>query len=131
MMIIKLLFIWLVMVVCAILNGTLRDKVLSYYIGENIALAVSGVSLSLLVFLVSYIAIDRFSNKSTFVCICIGVFWLFLTLAFEYGFGHYVLDKPWSEINKVFEVQHGNFFVLVLLTTLFGPLLSARIKGYV
>lgn len=131
MIIIKLLSVWFVMVVCAILNGTLRDKVLNYYIGENVALAVSGIFLSFLVFLVLYVAIDHFSNKSIFVYICMGIFLLSLTLAFEYGFGHYVLGKSWSEINKVFEIKNGNFFVLVLLTTLFGPLLSARIKSYV
>ncbi len=133
MVVIKLLFFWFLMVVCAILNGVFREKVLGHYLllNDKISLPLSGVLLSLLVFIISYIAIEHVTKKTMFTYIGIGIFWVLLTLVFEYGFGYFMLGKSWSEISTVFNVQQGNLFVLVLLVTLLAPLVSAYFKGYV
>lgn len=130
MLLVKIILVWLVLVVCAILNGAIREKVLDRYFGEGIALPISGISLSTLVFLVTYVSIDFFIGLPAGQYFYMGLSWVLLTLAFEYGFGHYVQGKSWSELNGIFNVSHGNFFSLVLLVTAVAPLASALIKGH-
>jgi hypothetical protein len=63
------------------------------------------------------------------VFVLIGLFWVTLTLGFEYLFGHYVLGKSWTAINAVFNVSDGNLFIAALLSAGVAPWAVARAKG--
>ena len=130
MIVVKLLLFWMLMAVCAMLNGILREKVLGPHFGAKVSLPLSGLSLSAIVFIVSYIAIDFLGRETRGVYVCIGIFWVLLTLLFEYGYGRFVGGRTWSQINAVFNLRQGNLFIVVLVVTLFAPLLSAYLKGY-
>ena len=62
-------------------------------------------------------------------CKTTGAFWLLLTLCFEFGFGHFVQGRPWPVLLEAYTFQNGNLWPLVLLVTLFGPLIALRIRG--
>jgi hypothetical protein len=47
--------------------------------------------------------------------------WLALTVAFEFGFGHYVEGNAWEELLAQYDVTRGNVWVLVPLWTAVGP----------
>ena len=130
MIALKLLLLWLVMVACAISNGIIRENVLNRHLDEKMSLLVSGLSLSVLVFIVSYVGIDFLEMETASAYVLVGVFWVMLTLVFEYGFGYYVRGKSWLEINQVFNVEKGNLFIVVLFVTAAAPLISAYLKGY-
>ena len=55
MNILKSLFIWLCFIPVAILNGGLREYVLVEDIGEEWALPVSGIILSVCIFLITWL----------------------------------------------------------------------------
>ncbi|WP_052299072.1 hypothetical protein [Thermodesulfatator indicus] len=55
--ILKAAGIWLVIVLIAIVNGIFREKVLTPLLGSDLALPISGISLAMLVFVVSFIFI--------------------------------------------------------------------------
>lgn len=130
MIVVKIFGFWFAMVVGAVLNGVIRESLLNDYLSENVALPISGLLLSLIIFGISYIAVGYIPKKSVMTYLGIGLVWVLLTLSFEYGLGYYVLGKSWSEISEIFDVASGNLFALVLLVTLFSAWFSAAIKGY-
>ncbi len=126
---IKGIGIWLIIVIAAILNGTLREKLLVPVIGSGMALPLSGLTLSILVFIVSLTFIPYIGASEPKVYMAIGLLWVVLTLSFEFIFGHFVVGRSWQEIMQVFNIKKGDLFILVLLVTAFSPWLAAKVKG--
>ena len=127
----KAALIWLLIVIMAIVNAAIREKLLGPIISPRIALSVSGVLLSVFVFLIAFLSIPFFSSTEGKSYIFIGVAWFVLTLLFEFLFGHFVVGKPWHEILQVFNVRKGDLFVVALLVTLIAPWLSAKLGGLI
>ncbi|WP_189379432.1 hypothetical protein [Thalassotalea profundi] len=120
--------IWLLIVLLAIANGVLRDKVLAQLLGKKLALPLSGISLSTLIVIVASNTI-HFTGLSTFKgFINLGVYWLSITVIFEYTMGLFVEKKSLHEINQVFNIKKGNLFVLVLIVVTLAPPLIAYYK---
>ncbi len=121
---------WLVIVVAAIFNGVFREKVLVPLIGENLALPLSGILLAALVFLVTLMSVSFIGASEQKIYIWVGLFWLVLTLSFEFLFGHFIVGKSWQEIIQVFNIQKGDLFIIVLFITVISPLVAAKLKGF-
>lgn len=124
----KAMSIWLVMVFFAILNGIFRENVLLPYLGESISLPLSGITLSLLIFAITYFSFKLFEGQSSRTYLLIGLLWVVMTLSFEFLFGHYVMGHTWGELLKVFDVNGGNLFVVSLLFSLFSPLVVSKLR---
>ena len=128
----KSLGAWLVILVLAVANGSLREIVLIPVLGKTIGLILSGALLSLLVALVSF-AFVRLSHGITISQgLRVGASWLCLTLVFEFSFGRYIQHKSWSELLDAYTFKDGNIWPVVLLVTLLAPsaavLLQARLQ---
>jgi hypothetical protein len=121
---------WLLLVVLAVLNGALREKGLIPVLGPTGGLVISGISLSFLIFLVSWLAVPQFGALSASQYWFIGLLWLVMTVLFEFGFGHWIAGKPWNELLAAYNISKGNLWVLVLLVTLISPYVAARVRGY-
>ena len=120
---------WLIMVIAAIANALLREKLLTPAIGSETALPVSGLLLSFLVFMVAFGFVLFFDSSEGKATIFIGLVWFALTLSFEILFGHFVTGKPWHAIMQVFNVKKGDLFIFVLLSALISPWLSAKLRN--
>jgi hypothetical protein len=131
MILLKATGVWLVLVLLAILNGIVRENVLLPQLGNAIALPLSGVSLSLLVLITAYVFIPVFGRPGRSGYIGIGLFWLLLTLSFEFLFGHYIIGTSWQDLAQVFNIMQGNLFTLVLIVTVVSPWLAASTRGLV
>lgn len=57
--------------------------------------------------------------------IAVGAFWLGLTLAFEFGFFHYVMGHPWSRLLHDYNLAAGRLWSLVVLSDAVAPPLLA------
>lgn len=121
--------IWFLIAVLAVGNGVFRQSVLVPGIGHSLALPLSGIILSVIVFAVTCLFFSFFGKQTVLGYFLIGVQWVVMTLVFEFMLGHYLLDRSLSEILQVFDIMNGDFFLIVLLVSLFSPLLSAKIKG--
>ncbi len=124
----KGLGMWLILVVVAIFNGALREMVLMPHMGIEVALPLSGVFLSISVFLVTFFLIPFIGKKEGYVYLSIGLLWVVLTLAFEFLFGHYVAGRPWSEIVQVLNIRKGDLFIVVLIVSAISPWLAAKAR---
>ncbi len=127
MLILKSLGIWFLLAVLAILNGTLRVKLITPNFGEYIGHVISSVILILIIFIVAYFFINNLKITSYKNLWTIGIFWFSFTIIFEFLFGHYVMDHPWSKLLADYNILRGRVWSFVLLANLFAPIICGKL----
>jgi len=125
---VKSIAAWLVILIFAIGNGALREAFLIPMLGKTEGLVLSGLLLSIVVLLVAFAFVSLQRGITTSQGIFIGILWLCLTLAFEFGFGRWVQHKPWDELFDAYTFKGGNLWPVVLVVTLLAPYLAVRIR---
>ena len=118
----KATVVWLLIAVCAVLNGGFREAVLLPGLGMPAAIFLSGILLCVLIMVVSFVFIRWLGPLRTAQSLLVGLLWLFLTLAFEFGLGRFVQHREWSEILDAYTFKNGNLWPLVLVVTFLAPL---------
>jgi len=129
-MISRVLAVWMLFIPLGILNGAVREYLFVPSIGKQLALPLSGISLSCLVLLATYLLLP-FLNTAAKYPWRVGAAWLTLTIFFEFGFGHYVMGKPWEVLLEAYTPEDGNLWILVLSSILASPYLASRIRDKV
>ena len=124
----KSLAVWFLILLGAIANGGFREAALLPLLGTTPAYLVSGVLLALLILAVALGCLRWLGVRSRPQALRTGVLWLLLTLCFEFGFGR-LQGKPWPVLLEAYTFQDGNLWPLVLLVTVFAPLIALRIRG--
>jgi hypothetical protein len=115
------LIVWFGAPVIAIANGALRELVYRPYMGERTAQLVSTALLIGLLALYMRSLDRRWRLPSGRSAYKIGLSWLALTVAFEFGFGRYVEGASWEQLLAQYDVTRGSAWVLVPLWTTVGP----------
>ena len=121
--------VWLLILICAVLNGALREAMLVPRFGRRAGLITSGLLLSACVVGISVLLVPWFGGLTASRCLYLGLLWLCLTLAFEFGFGRLVQHKSWPELIEAYTFKGGNLWPFVLAVTFLAPLLAARLRG--
>ena len=130
MKILKSLVVWLCFIPAAILNGGLRDYVLVRVVGESWALPVSGIILSVCIFLITWLLLPRLVKvRTSGTAWLIGICWLILTMAFEFASG-LAGGTTSAELLSAYNPLTGNLWLLVLATTLLSPVMAGRIPRH-
>ncbi len=123
MRLLKSFIVWICFIPVAILNGGLREHVLVRLVGEAAALPVSGILLSVSIFLVSWLALPRLAKGCNMKeCLATGACWTLSTVAFESAAG-IAGGSTATEILAAYNPTDGNLWVLVLATTMLSPVL--------
>ena len=60
----------------------------------------------------------------------VGVAWLALTIAFEFGFGHYVAHSSWRDLLTDYDLRKGRLWPLVLAWIALGPAVVRARRGH-
>lgn len=120
--------LWLAILVLAILNGGFREMALIPALGNFTGMIVSGVILSACIFIVALAAAPWIGPLAPRQWLSVGLFWLLLTVVFEFGLGRFVQHKPWRELLDAYRFQGGNIWPIVLLVILLSPWLAARLR---
>lgn len=121
--------IWFIIAILAVVNGMFRESILVSNLGPANAMIVSGMLLCIIVFIVTYISFPLFAAKNTLTYLLIGLYWVIMTLVFEFLFSYYVLRKSWLTILHVFDITKGDLFSIVLIVSLISPVLVAKMKS--
>jgi hypothetical protein len=58
----------------------------------------------------------------------VGAVWALLTLAFEFGVGHYLLNRPWSVLLADYDLRAGRIWVLVPIAMAVAPALVRALQ---
>lgn len=120
--------IWLVILLTAILNAVIREEVIAPLTGAAFALPVSGVSLAILVFAITWFSVPFIAASGAKTYLFVGLLWLVLTLAFEFLLAYFVVGEVWRELMQLFDVLDGNLFVVVLLVITIAPWAVAKMR---
>jgi hypothetical protein len=119
--------VWLVMLVAAFINGAIRELLIVPRIGEQVGHFLSVFVLSGVIFGITYLFISAFGPLPARMLLGVGLFWLVLSLLFEFGFFHYVMHAPWSKLLADYNIFRGRLLSVVWLTMLFAPLLCGKL----
>jgi len=95
-------------------------------LGQRLALPLSGISCSILFFLLTYITLPWLGPLKPRHYRLIGIAWLVMTVLFEFLFGRLVARKPWGELLQAYDPTTGNLWLLVLLAIAVSPWLVGR-----
>ncbi len=121
------LLAWLVLLVVAMLNGTLRDFTYGRHMSELSAHQLSTLIGMLLFALVIQRYVRRWPTASAREAGYIGLFWVSLTIAFEFLFFQYVGGHPWQVLLANYDISKGRLWPLLLLWVAVAPYLFFRL----
>jgi hypothetical protein len=117
----KYIILWFGLVILAILNGLMREKVFRRYLEELTAHQASTFSFMILIGIYVWIFSSIWPLESSGQALLIGGIWLAITIVFEFIFGHYVRKKPWQVLFADYDITKGRVWILVLIWTLLAP----------
>ena len=119
---------WIVFAFCGILNGVLREEVITPRLGADAGHVVSTIILCCVILVGSLLFVTRLRLTDRRSLLFVGMLWLGLTVAFEFLFGHYVMGHPWERLLADYDITRGRLWVLVLLSELLAPLAMSRVR---
>lgn len=125
----KSVLYWFLLMLLAMANGTVRVKLVLPYTGLTAGLAISTVVLGALILGATWLGIRWIGPTTVQQAWGIGVLWLALTLTFEFGAGHYLFKKPWSELLVDYDIAQGRVWVLIPIITVLAPWWMAKVRG--
>jgi len=114
-MTIRYLAFWFVLAVIAVANGSLRQFVYGRYFSELAAHQISTVTGILLTGAAGWVMNILWPIESVRQALTIGIAWLAMTIAFEFGFGHYVAGHSWSRLFADYDLFAGRLWLLFLV----------------
>ena len=115
------LLAWLGGPLIGIANGTLRELAYKDRVGERTAHQISTASAIVLFAGYFDLLARRRPLASTREALVVGVAWLALTVAFEFGFGRSVAHTSWDELLADYDLRKGRLWPLVLAWIALGP----------
>lgn len=111
---------WLVLAAVMFANGTLRALVLQARLGEHLARQVATATGVLIVFGLAAAFVRRLESPSVADLLKVGLLWLTLTLAFEFGMG-LVAGASWETMLADYDILHGRLWPLIPASALVAP----------
>jgi len=118
----RALGVWSGILVLAVVNGAVRDLIVTPRLGERTGHIASTIVLCALIVLVTRASIRWIGPASRMDAALIGTSWLALTLSFELLAGHYLFGNSWARLLADYDVRRGRIWPLVLVTVLLAPM---------
>ena len=125
-MLLRAIGVWWLLLVSALVNGAIRETVLTPRLGRKTGHTISTLSLSALILVAAWLTAPFVRYESVAAAWMVGAVWVALTLAFEFLAGRYVFGKSWEVLVADYDDMQGRIWPLVLVATLLAPVLAAR-----
>jgi hypothetical protein len=120
---------WVGLSAVATLNGTVRTLGYERWLGELAAHQVSTVLLIGALLGYTWVLHTWRPLPDRRTALEVGAAWALLTLAFEFGLGHYVLGRPWSVLLGDYDLTAGRVWVLVPIATAVAPVVVRELQA--
>lgn len=124
--VVRYLAFWPVLAAVAVANGALREFTYGPSVTELTAHQISTLTAALLTTGVVALLARRWPLASRGAAWCVGFGWLVMTVAFEFGFGHYVAGHSWQRLAADYDVTAGRVWPLFLVWLCVLPSISRR-----
>ncbi|MFA7399505.1 MAG: hypothetical protein WCZ98_03380 [Sideroxydans sp.] len=118
---------WFVLLAVAMFNGVLREFTYGKYVSELSAHQISCLTGILLFAAVFHQYVRRWPFASVRQAWRVGLFWMALTLAFEFLFFHYVGGHSWQVLLANYDMSAGRLWPLILLWVAIAPYVFHRL----
>lgn len=129
MYIFRALAVLLLIIFAESVHGTLRRLFLMPLVGDFTARRISFFVAILLIFLITYFFI-RWINAPTLKSLFgIGLMWLILMTAFEFGLGIFVMNYSWERMLVDYDLRRGGLMVFGLIFMAFAPYLATKLRN--
>ena len=129
--IIRAILTWFLFIPVAISNGITREKLYKPIVGDLPAHQISTVIASVAFIVLTYYMLGRkLMNLNNLQLFLIGLMWVVMTIAFEFGFGHYLDGQSWQKLFLDYNLFKGHVWGLFLLVVLVSPFLGKLLKNY-
>ena len=120
--------IWFVMMLSAILNGILREYIISENIGDYFGHVISVVILSFIIFILTFYFLKSISIPYKNIDLwLIGIMWLTMTVSFEFIFGYFIIGHSINFLLADYNILKGRLWIIILIITLISPILCGLI----
>jgi hypothetical protein len=119
---------WFAMLLVSVLNGALRDFTYGRHMPELLAHQLSTLIGIVLLGAVIRRYMRRWPFASARQALFVGLFWMALTVAFEFLFFHYVGGLSWAALLANYDLSAGRLWPLILLWVAFAPYLFYRLR---
>ena len=120
---------WLGMVILAIFNGAIREKVFGKLMDELTAHQLSTLAGIILFGVYIWILTGLYRIESSRQALLIGGIWFIMTTLFEFVFGHYVMGHPWNRLLHDYNILKGRVWSLILIWTFVAPYAFFRLRS--
>lgn len=125
---VRTLLLWFAFVPVAILNGIVRESTYKYLVGELASHQISSLTAALAFLVVAYFILGRKAKTApTGKLWSAGAVLVLMTMAFEFGFGHYVDGASWDKLIADYNFLQGNLWAVLLLFFMATPYLVKKI----
>ncbi len=125
-MIARYLLFWPALAVIGIVNGALRQFAYGPLMPELAGHQLSTVSGILLTGVAVWALSRAWPITSARAAWTIGACWLLMTVAFEFGFGHYVAGHSWARLIADYNLLEGRVWLLFLVWIAILPAVTRR-----
>ena len=127
-MLLKYVIAWLGLMVIGIANGVLRVGTYGKVMAELTAHQLSTLSGAILMGLYVWLLSRIWPRQSAEQAWAVGFIWLFMTICFEFLFGHYVIGHPWQKLLHDYNFLEGRVWLFILIWTTVAPYVFYRLK---
>jgi hypothetical protein len=127
-MVARAVIAWGVILGGAVLNGMFREAVLLPRMGRTLAHAISTILLCLVIIAIGWPATAWAAPRTIQDAWIVGTLWLVLTLAFEFGAGHFIFGRTWEELLGEYNVLAGRIWIVVLIVTFMTPITTFTLR---
>ena len=121
--------VWLVIVFVESVHGTLRQMFLEPAVGDFTARRIAFFTGMLLIFLIAYLMARWIAAPTTGTLFAVGVMWVGLTLAFEFGIGYFVLGYTSKRLLEDYDITRGGLMAFGIVFMAFVPYLAVKARG--
>ena len=107
--------VWLLMMLAETVHGVLRSILLVPMIGDFPARQIGVAIGSVIIIAMAFVFSNWLKVESIVGQISIGLFWVIMTVLFEFVLGRIVLHLPWERIIDDYDPSRGGFMIFGLL----------------
>jgi hypothetical protein len=121
--------VWLLLMGVEVLHGIARTALLAPHTGDFKARQISVFSGSALIMTITYLTIRWIGSRNKSTLLRLGIFWLLLTLIFEFVLGRKVLHLSWQRLLSDYNLRRGGLQPIGLLLMTLAPLSMELLKS--
>ena len=119
--------VWLLVMAVEFVHGTARWIFLRPHVGDFRSGQIGVFTGTPLILLVVYFC-EPWLRACNTERLGIGLFWVALTLAFEFSFGHYLAHRSWESLGAEYNLLHGGLMPIGLAVFALSPWMMSKLR---